>query len=82
MAFGCLFFALLGCPAGLWASRADYLSIFAILFLPALFVYYPTLFMAGGYARDGKIPMAAGVWTANAVLALVAVVLSWRLIRR
>ena len=82
MAFGCLFFALLGCPVGLWASRADYLSTFAILFLPALVVYYPVLFMAGGYARDGKIPMAAGVWAANAVLALVSVILSWRLIRR
>ncbi len=82
MAFGCLFFAVLGCPVGLWANRADYLSIFVVCFLPALFVYYPVLFMAGGYARDGRIPMPVGVWTANAVLGVAAVVLSWRLIRR
>jgi lipopolysaccharide export system permease protein len=80
--FGCLFFALLGCPVGLWANRADYLSIFVICFLPALFVYYPVMFMAGGYAREGRLPMAAGVWTANAVLAVASLVLSWRLIRR
>ncbi len=82
IAFGCLLFAVLGCPVGLWANRADYLSIFVICFLPALLVYYPILFMVGGYARDGKIPMALGVWTANVVLALGTVVLSWRLIRR
>lgn len=82
VAFGCLFFALLGCPVGLWANRADYLSIFVVCFLPALFVYYPVLFMAGGYARDGKIPMAAGVWAANAVLAIASIILSWRLIKR
>lgn len=82
IAFGCLLFATLGCPVGLWANRADYLSIFVICFLPALLVYYPILFMVGGYARDGKIPMAAGVWAANGVLALATVILSWRLIRR
>lgn len=81
-AAGCLFFALLGAPVGLWANRADYLSIFVVCFLPALFVYYPVLFMAGGYARDGQVPMAAGVWAADAVLAVAAVTLSWRLIRR
>jgi lipopolysaccharide export system permease protein len=82
IAFGCLFFALLGCPVGLWANRADYLSIFVICFLPALVVYYPVLFMAGGFARDGKAPMALGVWTANAVLGVAACFLAWRLIRR
>lgn len=82
IAFGCLLFAVLGCPVGLWANRADYLSIFVICFLPALLVYYPILFMVGGYARDGKIPMATGVWAANGVLAVATVVLSWRLIRR
>jgi lipopolysaccharide export system permease protein len=82
IAFGCLLFAVLGCPVGLWANRADYLSIFVICFLPALLVYYPVLFMVGGYARDGKLPMPVGVWMANGVLALGAVILSWRLIRR
>lgn len=82
IAFGCLLFAALGCPVGLWANRADYLSIFVICFLPALLVYYPVLFMVGGYARDGKLSMPVGVWAANVVLALGAAVLSWRLIRR
>jgi len=81
-AFACLLFAVLGCPVGLWASRSDYLSIFVICFLPALVVYYPIVFMAGGYARDGNIPMLLGVWTANAVLGALTVLLVVRLIRR
>jgi lipopolysaccharide export system permease protein len=81
-ASACIFFALLGCPVGLWANRADFLSIFVICFLPALIVYYPILFMIGGYARAGQIPMILGVWTANGVLALASVVLTWRLVRR
>ncbi len=82
IAFGCLFFAVLGCPVGLWANRADYLSIFVICFLPALVVYYPVLFMVGGYSRSGRLPMEVGVWTANAMLGVATIVLSWRLIRR
>ena len=34
LAVGCLVFALIGCPVGIWANRADYLSTFVICFLP------------------------------------------------
>ncbi len=81
-ALGCLFFALLGCPIGIWANRADYLSMFVICFLPAVLIYYPLVMAGGGLARDGKVPMAPGVWAANAIAALAGVVLMWRLIRR
>ena len=36
----------------------------------------------GGLARDGKVPVPVGVWAANAVAAVAAVLLMWRLIRR
>lgn len=81
-AMGCLFFALIGCPIGIWANRADYLSMFVIGFLPAIFIYYPLVMAGGGLARDGKVPMAPGVWAANMIAALAGVVLMWRLIRR
>ncbi len=81
-AVGCLFFALIGCPIGIWANRADYLSMFVIGFLPAIFVYYPLVMAGGGLARDGKLPMAIGVWAADLVAAVAGVVLMWRLIRR
>ena len=81
-AFACTVFALIGCPVGLWANKADYLSIFVLCFLPALVVYYPLIFMVGGYARDGRIPMLLGVWTANIVMAFALLILVWRLMKR
>lgn len=82
LAVGCLCFAVIGCPVGLFANRADYLSTFVICFLPTLIVYYPLLLSGGGLAKDGKLPMAVGVWAANVVTGLAAVVLTFRLIRR
>jgi lipopolysaccharide export system permease protein len=82
LAFGCLCFAIIGCPVGLWANRADYLSTFVICFLPTIIVYYPILLSGGGMARDGSIPMLAGVWAANGVALVLAVILTWRLIKR
>jgi lipopolysaccharide export system permease protein len=82
LAVGCLCFALIGCPVGIYANRADYLSTFVTCFLPAVFVYYPLLLCGGNLARDGKVPMAVGVWAADALVGLAAVVLSFRLIRR
>jgi lipopolysaccharide export system permease protein len=82
LAVGCLLFALLGCPVGIWANRADYLSTFVICFLPALFIYYPLQFAGGGLSRDGKVPLWLGYWMANIAIGLIAAVLNWRLMRR
>ena len=82
LSFGCLVFALIGCPVGIWANRADYLSTFVICFLPTLLVYYPMLLAGSGLARDGKVPMFVGVWIANVVLGLAAVLLTYRLVKR
>jgi lipopolysaccharide export system permease protein len=82
LAVGCLLFALLGCPVGIWANRADYLSTFVICFLPALFIYYPLQFAGGGLSRDGKVPLWFGYWMANIAIGVVALGLIWRLLRR
>jgi lipopolysaccharide export system permease protein len=82
LAVGCVCFALIGCPVGLWLNRSDYLSTFVICFLPTVFVYYPLLLSGGGLGKDGKVPMAVGVWAADAVIGLAAVVLTFRLIKR
>lgn len=82
LAVGCLLFALLGCPVGIWANRADYLSTFVICFLPALFIYYPLQFAGGGLSRDGKVPLWFGYWMANLAIGLIAAALNLRLMRR
>jgi lipopolysaccharide export system permease protein len=82
LAVGCLLFALVGCPVGIWANRADYLSTFVICFLPAVFLYYPLQFAGGGLSRDGKVPLWFGYWMANIAIGAIAAILNWRLLRR
>jgi lipopolysaccharide export system permease protein len=82
LSVGCLCFVLIGCPVGVWASRSDYLSIFVICFLPTLFVYYPFLLAGMNLAKDGKLPAFIAVWSANFIVGAIAIVLTWRLMRR
>jgi lipopolysaccharide export system permease protein len=82
LAAGCFCFALIGCPVGLRARRADYLSVFVVCFLPAAFTYYPLLLAGSNMGRSGRVPIVVGVWLANAAALLGAIGLIVRLIRR
>lgn len=82
LAVGCLCFALIGCPVGIWANRADYLSTFVIGFLPTVIVYYPLLLAGGGLGREGRVPISVGVWAADGIAGIAALVLTYLLIRR
>lgn len=82
LAVGCLVFALIGCPVGLWANRADYLSTFVICFLPTVLVYYPLLLAGSNMGKDGRLPLTLGCWLANLVIGGGGAFMSWRLLRR
>jgi lipopolysaccharide export system permease protein len=81
IALGCLCFALVGCPVGIWFSKSDYLSAFITCFLPIVILYYPTLFCMFDLARAGKIPPWAAAYNADAIMLLTGSVLFWRLSR-
>lgn len=82
LAFGCLVFAIIGCPVGVMANRSDYLSTFVVCFLPTVFVYYPLLLFGGNIGRDDKVPLWLGCWMANIVVGLAGLLLTARLLRR
>lgn len=82
LAVSCLVFALIGCPVGIWANRADYLSTFVICFLPTLVVYYPLLLAGSDMGKNGRVPLWLGCWAADIILGSVGVFLTWRLLRR
>jgi len=81
LALGCLCFALIGCPVGIWFGRSDYLSAFVTCFLPVVTIYYPLLFCFINLARVGKMPPWLGIYDADGLLILAGIVLIRRLAR-
>jgi lipopolysaccharide export system permease protein len=81
LSFGCLFFVLIGCPVGIWFSRNDYLSAFIACFLPIVLVYYPLLLCSTNFAKDGRLPAFVAMWLANGLMALIAPVLFYNLMK-
>lgn len=82
LALGCLCFALLGGPIGIWANRADFLSTFVIGFLPAVSIYYPLVMCGVNLAKDSKVHAVPAVWTGDLLFLLVALFLCYRVVRR
>ncbi len=81
LSLGCLFFILVGCPVGIWFSRADFLSSFISCFLPIVIIYYPLMLCGTGIAREGRFPMIPVIYGADALLAVMGVVLFVRLLK-
>jgi lipopolysaccharide export system permease protein len=67
--FSCLFFVLIGAPAGILMRNSDALTSFFACFLPILVVYYPFLYLGVNQAKLGLLSSYA-VWIGNAVLAI------------
>ena len=82
LAVGCLCFALIGGPIGIWTNRADFLSSFVIGFLPAVVTYYPLLMWGTNLVKDGKLPAVPAIWAANAIFLTLAAAMCWRVVRR
>jgi lipopolysaccharide export system permease protein len=80
-ALGCLCFALIGCPIGIWFSKSDYLSAFITCFLPIVTIYYPIMLCMVNLTRSGKIPPVMGMYSADILLLAAGVYLFQRLTR-
>jgi lipopolysaccharide export system permease protein len=82
LAVGGLCFALIAFPVGVWLHRSDYLSTFVSCFLPVVLAYYPMLLAGSNLSRDGRLPPAVAVWTADAAAATAGVVMLRKLFRQ
>jgi lipopolysaccharide export system permease protein len=71
MAWGSLFFVILGAPVGILFARRDFLSAFISCFMPIILVYYPLMLFAVNLGKEGIIPPEL-VWAGNVVLWLAA----------
>ncbi|HEY3967951.1 MAG TPA: LptF/LptG family permease [Planctomycetaceae bacterium] len=76
MSCSCVFFVLIGSPFAIVFGRRQFLTNFALCFVPIVFGYYPIVLLTMNLCRDGLIDPAWGMWIANVgLLATAAVVL-------
>jgi lipopolysaccharide export system permease protein len=78
--FACVVFGLVAMPLGIQPARAVRSRGFAVS-LVVIFVYYIFLSIGHGFADQGIIPPAIGLWMPNVVLGLVGLVLFRRAAR-
>jgi len=71
MAWGSLFFVVLGAPVGILFARRDFLSAFITCFMPIIVVYYPLMLFGVNLGKEGLIPPYC-VWASNGVLSIAA----------
>ncbi|MGE0407482.1 MAG: LptF/LptG family permease, partial [Candidatus Korobacteraceae bacterium] len=76
----CLVLALVGIPLGLSSKRGGKSTGF-VLTIALVFLYYLVFLVGLSLARQGKVPVALGMWMANAVFAAGGAVLLWRVDR-
>ena len=67
MAWGSLFFVVLGAPVGILFARRDFLSAFISCFMPIILIYYPLMLFGMNMGKEGIIPPVM-VWVGNLVL--------------
>lgn len=72
LACSCVFFVLIGSPVAIVKGRRQFLTNFAICFLPILIGYYPVVILTMDLCRGGKLDPTWGMWLGNAGLALTA----------
>ena len=72
MAWGSLFFVVIGAPVGILFARRDFLSAFISCFMPIIIVYYPMMLFGVNMGKEGIINPIIALWSGNLVLWLGA----------
>ncbi|HLX86634.1 MAG TPA: LptF/LptG family permease [Terriglobales bacterium] len=77
----CIVLALVGIPLGLSSKKGGKSSGFVLTIL-LVFLYYSVSLIGVSFAKQGRVPPAAGVWLADFVFLVGGVFLLWQSERR
>jgi LPS export ABC transporter permease LptF/LPS export ABC transporter permease LptG len=77
----CIVLALVGIPLGLSSKKGGKSSGFVVTIL-LVFLYYSISLIGVSFAKQGRLPPAAGVWLADIVFLVGGVFLLWQSERR
>jgi LPS export ABC transporter permease LptG/LPS export ABC transporter permease LptF len=80
MAAACLVLALVGIPLGMSAKKGGKSSGF-VLTIALVFIYYLTALCGMSLARQGKVPVAVGMWLSDILFFLAGVAMLYRVDR-
>ncbi len=78
----CIVFVLVGLPVAVLMRRKDRIGAYLVAFILALFVYYPALVISNELVDEGLAPPVLASWSCPALLGLLGLVLSFRVVRR
>jgi len=74
MAFGCLFFTLVGGPFSMLQARRQFITSFILCFLPILLIYYPVMFLMVNLSKMGTVDPWWAMWVPNMILGVVGTI--------
>ena len=66
LACSCFCFALVGSPFAIQQGKRQFLTSFALCFLPILLLYYPSVLLTMNLSREGLLNPVWGMWVGNA----------------
>jgi lipopolysaccharide export system permease protein len=72
---------LIGSPFAIIQGRRQFLTNFAICFIPIVLGYYPVVLLTMNLCRDGVVEPAWGMWIGNACLLVTAAVVLRKVLR-
>ncbi|MEZ6148178.1 MAG: LptF/LptG family permease [Planctomycetaceae bacterium] len=81
LACSCFFFVLLGSPFAILKAKNQFLTSFLYCFGPIVGVYYPLVLGLITQAKRGNMDPAWSTWLGNALVFLLAVVITRRVMR-
>ncbi|MGQ0613795.1 MAG: LptF/LptG family permease [Planctomycetaceae bacterium] len=82
LAGSAFFFALLGVPMGILSARGGRVTTFLIAVAPILLIFFPLVMAGTNLARTGKVAAYPALWSGNAVLCILGVLLLRKVLRR
>jgi len=77
----CFFFVLIGSPFAIVQGKRQFLTNFALCFVPILLGYYPIVLLTMNLCRDGRLNPVWGMWIANACALVAAFVVLRKVFR-
>lgn len=72
LACSCFCFALVGSPFAIQQGKRQFLTSFALCFLPILLLYYPAVLLTMNLSREGFLNPIWGMWVGNAGMMIAA----------